>query len=126
AKVRMALARELFAFCRPAGLGDVMEDGVDLEGNVFLGVHVRMLDEQLVLDHCFRLLASSCLRYLTFSCRTVVRHLDQRVVVIHAASLTTSYVRYARSSTLRATTRRNGLCSLVSPNRRSPAPSAIG
>src|SRR5436189_6444806 len=90
AKVRVALAQELLAFLRPTGLRDVMEDGVHLKGNVFFGVPVRMLDEQFVLDHCLRLLVTSCLRYLTFSSRTVVGDLDQRVVVAHAASRTTS------------------------------------
>src|SRR5207248_10417867 len=90
AKVRVALAQELLAFVRPAGVRDVMEDGVHLKGNVFFGVCVRMLDEQLVLDHCLRLLATSCLRYLTFSVRTVVGDLDQRVGVVHAACPTTS------------------------------------
>src|SRR2546426_7359999 len=90
AKVRVALAQELLAFFRPAGLRDVMEDGVHLKGNVFFGVCVRMLDEQLVLDHCLRFLAASCLRYLTFDSRTVIGDLDQRVVVVHAVSRTTS------------------------------------
>src|SRR2546430_13825790 len=90
AKVRVALAQELLAFLRPAGLRDVMEDGVHLKGNVFFGVRVRMLDEQLVPDHCLRLLATSCLRYLTFSGRTVIGDLEQRVVVGHAASRPTS------------------------------------
>src|SRR6266508_2797484 len=90
AKVRVALAQELLAFFRPAGLRDVMEHGVHLKGNVFFGVCVRMLDEQLVFDHCLRLLATSCLRYLTFSSGTVVGDLNQRVVVVHAASRTTS------------------------------------
>src|SRR5918996_1539775 len=90
AKVRVALARELLTLFRPAGLRDVMEDGVHLKGDVFFGVRVRMRDEQLVLDHCLRLLATSCLRYLTFSSRTVSGDLDQRVVVVHAASRTTA------------------------------------
>src|SRR5512133_2149395 len=90
AKVRVALAQELLAFFRPAGLRDVMEDGVHLKGNVFFGVCVWMLDEELILDRCLRLLATSCLRYLTFSGRTVSGDLDQRVVVVHAASRTTS------------------------------------
>src|SRR5438067_11599528 len=90
AKVRVALAQELLAFVRPAGLRDVMDDGEHLKGNVFFGVRVRMLDEQLVLDHCLRLLATSCLRYLTFASRTVIGDLDQRLVVVHAASRTTS------------------------------------
>src|SRR5438034_870578 len=89
-KVRVAFAQELLTFFRPAGLLDVMEDGVHLKGNVFFGVRVRMLDKQLVLDHCLRLLATSRLRYLTFSSRTVVGDLNQRVVVVHAASRTTS------------------------------------
>src|SRR5438105_8011244 len=89
-KVRVALAQELLAFLRPAGLRDVMEDGVHLKGNVFFGVRVRMLDEQLVLDHWLRLLATSCLRCLAFSSRTVIGDFDQCVVVVHAASRTTS------------------------------------
>src|SRR5439155_11075779 len=89
AKVRVALAQELLAFLLPAGLRDVMEGGVHLEGNVFFGVCVRMLGEQLVLDYWLRLLATSCLRCLTFSSRTVIGDLDQRVVVVHAAFRTT-------------------------------------
>src|SRR5438876_1447787 len=83
AKVRVALAQELLAFFRPAGLRDVMEDGVHLKGNVFFGVHVRMLDEQLVLDDCLCLLATSCLWHLSFGSGTVVGDFDQRVVVVH-------------------------------------------
>src|SRR6184192_898450 len=90
AKVRVAVAQERLAFFRPAALRDVMEDGVYLKGNVFFGVCVRMLDEQLVLDHCLRLLATSLLRYLTFNRRAVIGDLDQRVVVVHGASRTTS------------------------------------
>src|SRR5439155_22774220 len=89
-KVRVALAQELLAFCRPLAFRYVMEDGVHLKGNVFFGVRVRMLDEQVVLDHCLRLLATSRLRYLTSSGRTVIGDLNQRVVVVHAASRTTS------------------------------------
>src|SRR5919197_847934 len=90
AKVRVALAQELLTFFRPPGLRDVMEDGVHRKGDVFFGVRVRMLDEQLVLDDRLRLLAGSCLRYVTFGGRTVIGDLDQRVVVVHAASRTTS------------------------------------
>src|SRR5262245_55870499 len=50
AKVRVALAQELRTFFRPAWLRDVMKDGVHPKGNVFFGVRVRMLGEQLVLD----------------------------------------------------------------------------
>src|SRR5437764_11168675 len=90
AKVRVALAQELLAFVRPVGLRDVMEDGVHLKGNVFFRVPVRMLDEQLVLDHRLGLLTTSCSRYLTFSSRTVSADLNQRVVVVHAAARTIS------------------------------------
>src|SRR4029450_3610381 len=71
-QVRVSLAQELLAFFRPAGLRDVMEDGVHRKGNVFFGVRVRMADEQLVLDHGLRLLATSGLRHLSLSSRTVV------------------------------------------------------
>src|ERR1051325_8038718 len=59
-KVRVALAQELLAFGEALGSWDRMEDGVHLKGHVFFGVRVRVLDEQLVLNHRLRLPATSC------------------------------------------------------------------
>src|SRR5262249_29750673 len=84
-KMRVALAQELLAVCGPDGFWDVMEDGVRLKGDIFFGVLVRMLEEQLVLNYCLRLLGTSCLWHLSFSSRTVVGDLNQCVVVVHTS-----------------------------------------
>ena len=43
-QVRVALAQELLALFEPDRLRDLVEDGVRLKGNIFLGVFVRAID----------------------------------------------------------------------------------
>ena len=65
-KVRVALAQELLALFEPDRLRDLMEDRVYVKGNIFLGVLVRTIDEQFVLNQCLRLLGPSRWRLLSF------------------------------------------------------------
>src|SRR4029453_7197404 len=96
-KVRVAFAQEPLAFRGPDGFGGVVQHGVRLKGNVFFAVRVRMLDEQLVLDNCLRLLATSCLRHLSSRGRTIIRDFNQCVEVVHATQIASLQHRKTRA-----------------------------
>jgi hypothetical protein len=80
----VALAQELHALFEPDRLRGFMEDRVYVKGNIFLGVFVRTIYEQFVLNECFRFLGSSRSRYLSFSDRAVIGDFNQCVLVVHA------------------------------------------
>src|SRR5207244_2423954 len=77
-KVRVAFAQERLTFLRPAAFRDGVQHGVHLEGDVFFGVRVGVVDEQLVLDYRLGPLATPCDWCLALGGRTVVCDFDQR------------------------------------------------